>query len=556
MKIINKISDLLNICLQKLCKTKVVALALLGLLVIWPNVYITRYSFPAQDDFDYAAKARSLMEEGYGVVGQAFHMVKEWHMTWGGLYSSTFFGYLFSGIVMCDPHKVRVFELCSALIFFVGLALMSYAFARYIFRIGKKEAVTIFTFFSLFMFGVAYFGDFDVFYWFITSVQYLLLLAFFEIGLSMYIFAFNTGKKGLRITYTVAAVIFGFLASGANLCLTALNCFWFVVIAGYMFVNDKEKKDRKFCIVAVVPVVGALINGTAPGNYVRAGGGKGLADILLAARSSVRYVFERLELYIKLPEFWLVLLGLILATLYIPREKKALGFTIRFPAIVAGMLMAILAGVIFPAMLGYKYNVFCLLIRGQVILDYAMFTFMVFGILLLEQWFYDKYGDAGLLRIKRDMFLGIITLMIGISLQLRDNKWRWVGVIRDYRDLDAGRFEPFTNYFLDILNQVEESPDEVAVIYVDEEVAEKTIQINPMIAYDICYDPENDYQNNAIAHFYNKKGVWVLHKEYMPTEEDFEVAKKYGIEDKLIIPEITNEEDIDAAADDAVGNDK
>ncbi|MBQ0027423.1 MAG: hypothetical protein KBS96_02355 [Lachnospiraceae bacterium] len=539
-----------------LVRFKPVLLGIIGFMVAWPSVYITRYSFPAQDDFDYAAQARALMEQGYSLAGQAFKMTKDLHFTWGGLYSSTFFGYFFSGMVMCDPKKLRIFELCSSIFFFICLILLCYVVTKYIFKLEAKETVTVVTFFTIYMFGIAYFGDFDVFYWFITSVQYLMLLGFFELGLGLYILAFNTDKKWAKVCCISAALIFGFLASGANLCITALNCFWFFVISVYFFFTVSEKTEKRICLIGIVPIIGALINGTAPGNYVRAGGGKGIGDMLLAARSSIRYVFERIEGYIAKPEFWVVFLGLILATLFIPRKKKALGITVRFPAIIGCMLIAVLAGIIFPAMLGYKYDVFCKLVRGQVVLDFSMFSFMVFGVLLVEQWFYDKYGDEGIKRVKTDFTLGAITVMLLLSLQLRDNNWRWIGVSRNYRDISSGRCAEFTDYFLDILNKVEESKDELAVVYVDEEIMQKTIQINPMIAYDTCYDPEKQYQNNAIAHFYNKKGVWVIHKEYVPTEEDLEVAKKYGVEDRLIIPEITNEEDIDAAADDAVGNDK
>lgn len=544
---IEKISIFFNKILAILIRLKTLFLAALSLFVIGPAVYITRYAFPAQDDFDYAYKVRNMMGSGYSVVGQAFHMVKEWHMTWGGLYSSTFFGYLFSGIVMCDPKKVRIFECISAVFFFIGLAVFCYAFVRYIFKLDKKEAVTAFSFITILLFGVAYFGDFDVFYWFITSVQYLFILGFMLLGIGSFILAYNAKKKSLKITGFLIAAVFGFIASGANLCIVALNVFWYMAISLYIVIVGDNKKTRLPALITIVPFIGAIINGTAPGNFVRSGGGKGMSDLILAARSSVRYMLERIEMYIVKPEFWIVILGLILATLFIPRKKGALGLTVRFPAIIMGLLAGVSAGVIFPAMLGYKYDAFVYLIRGQVVLDLTMFTFMVFGVLLIEQWLIDKYDIVFKGSVKGDIIIGIIVIMCGLSLQFRDNNWRWIGVMRNYRDLDAGRFSEYSDYFIDVLDKVKECEGEFAVVYVDDEKQEKTSLINPMIAYDDCYDPELRYQNNAIAHFYDKKGVWVIHTGYVPTEEDIEVAKKYGIEDKLIIPDAS---DIEAISSD------
>lgn len=533
MKVINKISEMFNKLLNMMIRAKAAIMAVLGLLIIGPTIYITRYSFPAQDDFDYANNARTLMEEGYSLIGQAAHVTADWHMTWGGLYSSTFFGYLFSGIVMCDPKKVCIFEFCSAVLFFVAFGFFIYCFSHYIFKLVKKEAITVFTFATAFIFAVAYFGDFDVFYWFITSVQYLMLLSFMFLGAGFYILAGKTDIKSREITYMILSSFFAILAAGANLCISALNLFWFALIC-LIVVLKGEFKERKWLIITpLTALMGSMINGLAPGNYKRAGGGKSLSDLILAVRSSVRFVLERIEMYLAKPEFWIVLIALILATLFIPREKKAMGFNIKYPIVVSVVSIGVVMGVIFPAMLGYRYDVFTMLIRGQVVLDMTMFTLLVFNVLLIEQWLFDKYGEEAVLAVGKDVVLALVAVICGLALQLRDNEWRWVGIAREYRDLDANRFQPYTDYFLDILRQVDEAEGEIAVVYVDEEVIEKTTQINPLIGYDDCYDPEERYLNNAIAHFYKKKGVWVLHSDYAATEDDYKVAKKYGVESEL-----------------------
>ena len=64
-----------------------------------------------------------------------------------------------------------------------------------------------------------------------------------------------------------------------------------------------------------------------------------------------------------------------------------------------------------------------------------------------------------------------------------------------------------------------------------DEVEEKSSQINPMIVYDRCYDPDKDPANNAIAQFYGKKALWVLHNDYKPSEDDRILADRLGLKE-------------------------
>ena len=134
-----------------LCKMlshkKQIIMAVLFIFVTIPVVMFTRYSFPAQDDFDYVYILRDLMDQGYSLIGQSVYMTRNWYNGFGGMYSSTFFGYLISGIVMCDPVKIRIFELISILFFIISVAIFVFAVTAYLFRLPKKESLTVYAFF-------------------------------------------------------------------------------------------------------------------------------------------------------------------------------------------------------------------------------------------------------------------------------------------------------------------------------------------------------------------------------------------------------------------------
>lgn len=505
---------------------KYVVCAVLTLMIVLPVIYATRFSFPCQDDFAYTKISKGLMNEGYSVLGQAIYMVKEWHMTWGGLYSSTFFGYLFSGIIQCDVHKLRIFEFLSAILYFSSLFVFVYNVVVYIFKLSKKEVITIYFAVVLLLNGVVYYGDFDVMYWFITSVQYLMLLSFSLLGVSLYISAIWGANTKRVLAASILSAILGLVASGANLGLAALNVLLYVIVGGYALIIKKRKKS---ILVVIVPIIGAVINAIAPGNFVRSGGSKRLADIIIASKASIKYVIERLEYYSKMPEFWIAFMVIILVTLFIPRKEKGIGVTIKWPAM-TWLLSAIgCAGSIFPMMLGYGYEVFGVLIRGQFLLDFLIFIFLIANVLVLEQWLIDKYDVEWKKVIKKDIIIALLAVLLFGTIQERDDKWRWIGIVRYYRDLDANRFGDFASYYLDVLEQVKRYEGEIAVVYVDE-VSEKTAQVNPMIVYDCCYDPELDYQNTSLAEFCGKKAAWVLHRAYQFTEEDIAVAQRLGVD--------------------------
>ncbi len=516
---------------KMLSHKKQIIMAVLFIFVTIPVVMFTRYSFPAQDDFDYVYILRDLMDQGYSLIGQSVYMTHNWYNGFGGMYSSTFFGYLISGIVMCNPTKIRIFELMSILFFIISVAIFIFAVTAHLFRLPKKESLTIYAFFCTFIFAVAYYVDFDVCYWFITSIQYLMLFSFGILGVGLYVLAYASDCTRTCTILSILACVCGFIAAGANLSISALNLLLYVIVDILIVLSAEDKKRNKWLkFVPIVPFLGSMINGLAPGNYIRVGEAKSAENIIIAAKSSFRVVVERIDYYLREPEFWIVLIAFILLTLFIPRKQNGMGFKIKYPLILVVIWGITMMGVSFPVMIGYGYEVFALLIRGQVVLDLALFITLIFIILIMEQWYVDKYGEDFLFKIKKDISLFSVFLILALCLQLFLNNERDVAIHREYADLLAGGAQAYTDYYLDILDSVEKADGEIAVIWVDDEVKEDTMMINPLICYDECYDPEEKPQNNCIAHFYKKKGVWVLHKGYVPTDEDYQVAKKYGVQ--------------------------
>lgn len=498
-----------------------------ALFVILPALLVTRYSFPAQDDFDYVLWLNKILDQGYGIIGMAAYQTADYYTWDGGLYTSTFFSYLTYGIVGIDPLKIQIAEFILISFFFTTFAVYVFALTKHIFRLSAKEAATIYAMLVLFLYGVVTYPDFDVFYWICSSLVYLLPLSFGLLGIGFYLFGAYAKSKRSRIIMLSVSGLLGFLAAGATLGICALN-LWLYILTAFVIFLRKEK--RSFCFMPIVPFVGSLVNGLSPGYYVRAGESKSMTDIIIAAKSSFRFVVERSDSYMRMPEFWMVLTVCVLLTAFIPRKKHLLGFNIKFPMVFAAISYISVMGIIFPMMLAYGYGVFLVLIRGQVVLDFSFFNLLIINILLIEQWLWNKYGENAILKIKKDLFIVSALFLCLMALQLKLNTERMVGLHSEYCDLISGAYKNYTDYYLNVLDRIKNSEGDIAVIYVDNEVLDTTNQINPLICYDVIYEPDDPMSyNNCMAHYYGKKAVWVLHSDYSPTDEDYAIAQKCGV---------------------------
>lgn len=512
--------------------SKEIILAILSLAVIIPVIYVARYALPAQDDFSYAFDARNLMNNGYSLLGQALYTTKDWYYSFGGLFSSTFWGTLISAIVMCDPHKMRLFELASCSFFFLCFFLFIYTFVTRIFRLRKRDAISIFSFATLLLFGVVYYSAFEAFYWFITSVQYVMLLSFSMLGVVFYILAFESSRKLTQWIWILLSIICGLQGAGANLALSAINLALYAIIFSLQF-TEKGKAKVHFAST-FVPIffqfLGSIVNGISSGNQIRAGESKDFNDIFVAIVDSGRYVFERIAKFGKQPEFWIVLLVFLTATLFIPRSKHQPGFKFINPLITIILSILIMIGSLFPITLGYGYDIVCILLRGQFLLDFTYFTLLIFNILILEQSIIDKFDSSQLMRFKKYIWTVVCLAILCLGFTLRDGDWRYIGIVRYYRDLDADRFHAYAYYYSDILNQIENSDDDIVVINIEDEVKQETTQVDPWLSYDTCYEPSEKSSNAAMATYYGKKAVWLLHDDYRVTDKDLQIAKKYGVD--------------------------
>lgn len=493
-----------NIFKQKEYWGTIIASIVVVVLVL-PSVMITLYSFPCQDDFHYASCARELMDQGYNIFTMAMKMTVEYYMTFVGGYTSSFLGHFFSGIINCNIGGIRIFEFISVLIFYLALYLFLKVLCNKVMGFDKQKILPLYCILVALFNCVIYYSDNDVFYWFITSVQYLFISSFILFGVSSFVFSFYEDRLLPKRCYLIMASILGFLGSGGTLSIAAFGCALYLIVAMWGFFICKQKKYA--CIGMGVSFLGAVMNGIAPGNYVRDGQPMSVERLFVAVKHSARYTLERWETFVENPVFWIILICmvLILCTCKMPEIR----YQFKYPIIFILFLFGLIVGIIFPTMLGYGYECYIILNRGNFISDMAFYLFIFLGAFYIKGWLSQKYPSLRQITLRRDLLIGagfVITMLL-----VADRNAIIHPIVKEYQDLVTGRYAEWSEYCVGIYDEIASSNDDVVEIY-REELGDITCMMNPQF-YIGAYNPEKEYANTTIASFYGKEAVYIFYNE-------------------------------------------
>lgn len=487
---------------------KKIMYAFLAFILVLPSIVITLYTYPCQDDFSYAFHAREMMAEGHSLLYTAIVWTIKYYKTFCGCYTSSFLGFFVSGIVNCDLWGIRVFELCSALFFYFSLYIFIYAYAYKVMGFVREKVLPLYCILLAFFNGLIYYVWQEAFYWFITSVQYLLISSFIILGTSLFVLMLYEENKKRKTIFFVAASVLGFLGSGGTLSIAAFCCSVYFVAA--MWAIAEKKQVKQACIIMGIALFGAILNGLAPGNYIRAGEKKGIGKIVFAVKMSVRYAIERWETFIKNPIFWILMILLCLVVFSCKRQEGRCSF--RMPGMFILFLFGTVSGIIFPAILGYSYETYRILMRGNFISDTAFYLYIFIVVFYIKGWLDKKYKGICEKIINRDTIY-ITGFLIILLLVLDRNDWKQIPFIREYQELAAGKYEEYSAFCVDIYEQIKACDSEVAEVHTDF-VEDITCLINPQL-YEGWYDPETEYANQSIARFYGKQAVYIYYDKDM-----------------------------------------
>lgn len=500
-KLINKISILYIID----------ALCILG--VIWtiiPTILITRYTYPVQDDFHLVTTIHNVMNQGHGIISSALIMTWDYYKNFMGAYSASFFVFVFEALIHCSQPGIMIFETCSLLLFYASMFLLVVAIVKNIFGIGFKYIPIMYFVIISWVNNVYYYADHDDFYWLDTSILYLSIMAIAFIGAWCTTNLPKYHGKKLYWVFCVLGIICSFIGSGANLCLSFMNCAIQVIISVLLWM--KGEKIRIYISPVVAGLIGTFINGIAPGNYVRNGGTAGIETLFQSLYLAFRYSYERVEYYLEQPLFGVILIILFLILILFPVEYANFKYGYRLPLCAFAILFCAIAFVSFPGILGYGYECVKICMRLMFVIDCMILIACFIGTLYVSGWIKKKYVNTISSEMKRDITVVAFVIICFLFTKLRDGEWLWTPVVRMYRELNSGRYEEYSDYVWNVYNQIDSSDEKIAVVYCNE-LEDKSCLPNPEFCYGDHGNEAEYYYDDTIALYYGKDAVYLYNED-------------------------------------------
>lgn len=485
---------------------------LIILILVFPSLWMALYTYPVQDDFHYAYYAKELMEQGYSLLHMAWYKTVDYYLTFCGCYTSSFLGYLMSGIIDCSIVGIRVYEICSMIVFYIACWFFFDAVWVKMLRFPKNLRNRLYILLLTCIHAIFYIPEQEDYYWFITSVQYLTILSMILFGVLAFILAvergqeksLNTSERWKTVGLLVCAALLGFLGSGAALNIAFLCCIFYLLVSVY-YLFIKKGKWYQIIPVSAVTLTGLVINGVAPGNYIRSGGAKGFGQIQEALVKSIQYAWERNVSLFCNPVFWAVILLLFWSLISF---MKARNFSYSFPLPITFTLalFGLTAAMIFPVVLGYGYDIYAIMCRSNFISDFTIYVLSFLAVFYWAGWSvkHDILPTKTPKYTSQLVILGVLVLaIIGFMVQKDQNAY-----VKVVKEIVSGDAKEYSDYVVSFYDAVENSHDDIVTVEIPR-VIDTVCLIDPKI-YLEEYDPDEEYGNQTIARYYGKKAIYYL----------------------------------------------
>lgn len=267
MKILNNVYSVLCRLSAPIQKYKYIIFCTVALLGILPVIYISRYNFPAVDDYAYSMWVREVLMQGgsfFDAIVEAFNTDMYFMNRWQGLYISGF-------LLALQP---AVFGLEYAWIGPVMLMLLMassiYFFCDRVFfvlkikdRAMKTWLAVLVTFYVIQCMQSPTEGIF----WFNGAVNYTFFWCFVLINIALLLHCFY--KENIGILMIMLPSVVSFIITGGNHVSAFLNIMICLFFAIFGFVKKQKKPTIAAVAALIVAVVCFIIVMTAPGTAIR-----------------------------------------------------------------------------------------------------------------------------------------------------------------------------------------------------------------------------------------------------------------------------------------------
>lgn len=446
--------------------------------VVLPIVVASSMAFYRGDDFSgiVCGNKRSIPE----LVLDSLRYAKGMFLNWEGAYFSTFIVKLFNPLLGKGLPQLRLIMVINAMLFIVGLCIFVYG-------LFKQEAVPVkhrlLLCFCCFLGILGFEVWYQIFYWFTGAMYYTVPLSLALIALGL-IFLSNK-----RIIYVIAGVLL-FCASGGNLAVAAIECYWLLM----MVISKMLKKSacKKDYVLFVIAVGGALLNALAPGNFAR---NSVIDDSGLHPFRAVIFSFSEVVAtaeWLFLDTFFIIIAIIAFSIGVLIGKRQSVNNTYSW--VMIGLNAFIPVVTYFPVCLGYNSGGGPNRCRFMLTLAFVIsaISILVFLGQILSARIWTGY--------KREVIIMLLLLLI--IMPIKREGWKFSSMIpyRTLMKLTEGRIQSYYRGANEIYDTIREDENEDVFLFT------MPISVDEFLSMDIKEDP-NYLINTECADYFGKKSV-------------------------------------------------
>lgn len=452
--------------------------------ILSPICLASSYVFFRADDF--AEGILNISDRNGNFINLLIHSfgyIKEMYFTWMGTYFSKFMQMLLHPVNTGNGlMQLKLVMSGNTILFMASFGFFLYALVK---ENVEKRYLRIWLVVCGYIGVLGFQTWYEALYWYSGALCYSLPISLFFLA-----FAILMLEKKESIGRNIIVGILLFCGAGGNLAVVGAGCWLLIMIT----VNQlfQQKFRRKYVVLLIVTVIGALINVAAPGNYVRQALHDSGVHYIRAVIWSFDFMVRNCQwLFFKTP----FLLFLIFAFLIGLAEGKRKPVNDTFVKTIVA-LSAIAPWIVgYPICLGYSTNV-GLKNRCQFVIICVIVLCSINCALLLGKLIAAKVSA----NLTGEIMIAVI--IMAIIMPSHEAGWAWDSFI-PYKTLVKLSNGSIQEYYRDV-NRIFESiaSDQNEDVFVSG--LPQALDIFEVIVFP--EDPAN-FMNAAMANYYNKRSI-------------------------------------------------
>ncbi|MCR4748594.1 MAG: hypothetical protein K5877_02135 [Lachnospiraceae bacterium] len=472
---------------KKAINTVIVIAAVLIFLA--PYLGVIYYTLPRNDEF---ACAFGIAIRGGYSLSNIIDIIIQNYMEWEGNYSGILIYTLLNPIIIGNSDSTVRF---MNVICFIGFAVAwSYIIYRCLsfFDIEKNDK----RYFTLAVLIISMNCRFlrETLGWFTGYMYYTIQLLMGVLGLFIIYDMINRKeKKKSDILLIILSCILEFLGAGGTLHVSAILCW--VVLLLLVWAVYRKKEWIKAAILFGAIFFSTVLNVAAPGHRVRKDGYESIS-LFKGIYYTIFCVYNEIKRLSIDTLFPYIMLTLFIILLY--RIKKGVDKIELHPFVVSFCGVACIVGSTFPVCYGYGKSTMAS--RGYEMLDLmiviwgVLFLCSVVNYLKLKE---VEFSTPNILMIIIMAFMMFTTVAID-NIEISD-----VPSFQCISGLADGSIKEYSDYWRDVLHQVERSEEKDLVIDVDRDHLERDCMIDRVM----IQEDETDWVNTSMSIYYGHDTV-------------------------------------------------